>query len=1341
MNAKLAAAISLGASSLALFAMAGVANAQTTETTPAQPTTPPVVQPSTDNPVEKAKGEANKAINSANEQKDAINTEVKNAEGEATDANSNAIEANNAVTEAQKDLENKQKEVKTAEEGKATADGKVTDQQTLVDKAGKDVVDKKAVLDKETENQTAAENKLKATQEEQNTANNELETANKDVNTKTTEQTKAVEKVKTETGNLQTAKEGLKTAQDKKQQAQEQANQLSSEATEKENKQKEANLKVKENTQKQENIQKEIDNLNAAGSGATNANVQDLEKKANAAEQAYNTANATATQKAQEAQKAHDDIDTKAGLLTKAEQALETQNSEYYTKHYKVIAAAERTAEEKAKAYNDKDKNSTKDDVPVEQKSDFYKFLQYVINTENAKGANKNADLITDAENAQKVLKGQTYTIPDKKRVVKNDTETITYTTPGYTAEAPTWYNDLVKPGLGRVGSADSLENMKQAATYYKALDDHRKEDVKSLKTVRVRLTLIAESIVHSFYSAANMNHAGSHDADGAPQDLQTHPYIHSAENLAWDADYNNYDSRRKKQDLGQCNTDSGHLSCSYDSKEKHNAVDGWYDLEKTIYNNAISAGKWKLQGKDYNLTAEGLKVLQNHRTDFGNYFYKNPKTKLFEGETNVNVTDVFREAVGHYTNFSEDDNFAAGFAKADNSKLDSETYQDIAVWHGSSESSISIEDYTKLLNDYADTVKGNATAPSGDAAENLRHLNADANSANMAVFDAKYDALKAKSNMSKQDRAAIEALENKIAEASTNFKKAVKDSAAANKVKEEAAKKAAELQTAWTTAKNAYEAAKQKAEEDAQKTADQRNQEIQTLTNQLNTLKSQAETLTLQAETAEQTAKAARKKADNKQAEVNGKFTQAITDAEATVKSAKESVATAEAAKAKVDKELKDAEAKVTALKQTIQTLETRIGTETQSVTDATTKVNEAKKKLDTATETKKAAETELGKLKEAAKTADTKLTNAKTAVKTAEENVVKKIKLAQTAVANAQSKVAEARRIVEAAKTKIENIQKNLKTAEEKFKTVVTTDSEERKSFIQSTFLAAYPSFNTFIETLTTKSTQLKDTATNLTKSASNLSKTLNKVAPEQVQPVEPPAPAPEPSPAPAPSPSPSIEDTTPDSGSGSASVEEPGEASDSDYAGSSDYSSSNWYSKYLAGYANNLFGSEQLGFHAAVPAAQSQSANGANGANGANAQGANGVAANNVAGAAHANTLSASSANRIAAALVAGAKAAAKNAAKADEAKKDDAKSESSKNAAKDSAKSKSKSDSKNDSKSESKDESKSAQAAGGEENGAQSASNSTTLKVVAALAAVVAGIAVIGGGTYLARHRRA
>ena len=997
MNAKLAVAISLGASSLALFGMAGVANAETV-TPPNSGTNPqPVVQPSTDNPVEKGKGEAQQAINDANTQKEAINTEVNKAESEATDANTDATNANNEVIKAQTELDNKHKEAQTAEEEKGKADKELADQKAAVDKADKDVEAKQTVLNQEKEKQTAAENKLKATQDEKGKATTDLGTAEKEVQTKTTEQTQAGKNVETETGNLQTANTQLEKAKKDKQDAQAEANQLSDVATQKENEHKAAEQKVKENTQQQEKIQKEIDNLNAAGSGTTNAEVQELEKKANAAKQAYDSAQNEANTKAQDAQKAADDIKTKHTALINAEGALKDKNSDYAGLIEKVTSA-EGEAATKAAAYDAADKNAPKDNDSVEKKSDFYKFLQYVINTENAKGENKNADLITDAENAQKVLKGQTYTIPGKNKTVGN----VTYTTPGYTAEAPTWYNDLVKPGLGRVGSADSLENMKQAATYYAALDKYRKDDVSSMKTVKVRLTLIAESIVHSFYSAAVMNHAAFHDAtkgaDSSKEELNTHPYIHSAENLAWDADYNNYDPTRKKQDLGQCNTDSGHLSCSYDSNEKHNAVDGWYDLEKTIYDNTIQNGKWKLRNIDYTLTTEGLNVLKDHRTDFGHYFYEHPGTKLFNDDTDGHVTNVFRSAVGHYTNFSEDNNFASGFAKADISyeKRDKkDIYQDIAVWHGSSESSISIEEYKKLLEDYADTIKSSTPALSENEAENLRHLNADANSANMAVFDAKYDALKAKSAMAEQDRKAIEALENKITEASKNFEQAKSDTTAANEASTKAAKKAEELKNAWNTAKNAYEAAKQKAQEDTQLGEEARNKKIQQLQTELQKLQAKAQELSNTAAQTKTATETARTTAEAKKTEIKTTLTKAITDAEATVKSAKESVATAEAAKNKADQELKEAQDKVTTLTQKISELDSKIKAETQKVTEAKSEVQVAQTALQGAQTTQSTATDQLKALQTKARNAAQKVETEKQLLKTQRKLLLRRLNL----------------------------------------------------------------------------------------------------------------------------------------------------------------------------------------------------------------------------------------------------------------------------------------------------------------------------------------------------------
>lgn len=751
MNAKLAVAISLGASSLALFGMANVANADTV-TTQATGENQPVVQPSNENPVEKAKKEANQAVAEANEQKDKVDEEVNKAESEVTDAHTAVTDANKEVTKAQKDLENKKKEAQTAEEQKKEADKELADKQAEVENANKEVADKQAALDKETANQKTAEDKLNKTKGEKTAAEGELQTENSNVQTKTTEQAQAAEKVNTEKGKLDSANSELQTAQDNKKKAQEQATQLSSEADQKEAKQKEAEQAVKDNTKQQEEKQTAINNLQRADSGTTSAEVQKLKEKAQEAKEASDQAQREAAAKAQEATDANNAIPAKAGELTNAEKALKDKNSDYAALVEKVTSA-EGEAAKKAAAYDAADNNAPKDDIPVEQKSDFYKFLQYVIDTESKK-ENKNADLIEDAKRAQKVLKGESYEVPNMPVPGKEG-----YYWPGYTAYAPTWYNDLVKPGLGRVGSADSLENMKQAATYYKALDDYRKDDVSGMKTVKVRLTLIAESIVHSFYSAATEAHAACHDTTGSktPDELKTHAYATNvAENLAWDGDYNNYDPKRPKQNLKQCNTGNGHLSCQYTANEKHNAVDGWYGLEKEIYDNALKDGKWN----GHEFTEDGLDALKNHRTDFGAYLRENPTLALFKDDSNGQAKNLFKNVVGHYTNFSANNNFASGFAKADNSHTNRLGYQDIAVWHGGNEeSSISIEEYNKLLNGYANSAKSSSPALSDEESEKLNKLNADANSANMAVFNAKYEALKAKSAMTSTERTAIEIL------------------------------------------------------------------------------------------------------------------------------------------------------------------------------------------------------------------------------------------------------------------------------------------------------------------------------------------------------------------------------------------------------------------------------------------------------------------------------------------------------------------------------------------------------------------------------------------------------
>lgn len=84
MNAKLAVAISLGASSLALFGMANVANAATATTTDTGANQPAVQQG--ESATDKAKKEADKVINDANAEKEKAEKEVNEAQGAADKA-------------------------------------------------------------------------------------------------------------------------------------------------------------------------------------------------------------------------------------------------------------------------------------------------------------------------------------------------------------------------------------------------------------------------------------------------------------------------------------------------------------------------------------------------------------------------------------------------------------------------------------------------------------------------------------------------------------------------------------------------------------------------------------------------------------------------------------------------------------------------------------------------------------------------------------------------------------------------------------------------------------------------------------------------------------------------------------------------------------------------------------------------------------------------------------------------------------------------------------------------------------------------------------------------------
>ena len=316
------------------------------------------------------------------------------------------------------------------------------------------------------------------------------------------------------------------------------------------------------------------------------------------------------------------------------------------------------------------------------------------------------------------------------------------------TIEAPTWYEDIVKPGLGRVGSADSLQNMKEAAEYYDALNEYRRNDNNSLQIVNVRLSLIAESIVHSFYSAAINNHALNHEKYDNASVMDTTPYK-TAENLAW-GDYDGHKNGRMKYSDNDCKVlDDGKTSCSKRLKtqstepkptdNKSNALDGWYTIEKNRYEEARDKGIFytfngdtKIENK---LSEAGKKFLKDNQYDFGMKLSQNTNTRLFEkNDENGKLTNLFSLSVGHYTTFARKDISAGGFAEGDlyiqempripGDKQETVTKnEDVAVWHGSNESSISVAKYKELLDGYENSLKQEKAAGSASETVSYTHL------------------------------------------------------------------------------------------------------------------------------------------------------------------------------------------------------------------------------------------------------------------------------------------------------------------------------------------------------------------------------------------------------------------------------------------------------------------------------------------------------------------------------------------------------------------------------------------------------------------------------------------
>lgn len=713
MNAKLAVAISLGASSLALFGMANVANAATTEppsNTPAGSSTP-VVQ-NEESPAAKAQKEANQAIEDAKTKKETVTKEVEDAESEAKDANSKAIDANNEVTEAQTELENKREEAKTAEEEKGKADKELADQKTAVDNADKEVKATQAAFDQETANQTAAENTLNKTKDEKGKVEGELNTEKEAVKTKETEQAQAGEKVKTEQGKLDTANTQLEKAKQDKKQAQEKANQLSDAATQKENEHKAAEQAVTENTKQQEEKNKEIKRLQEHKSADEDPNVKKLKGEADQAHEAYTKAQGELNQKTNDIANDNNTIQSETEKLNNAKTALEqNEDGKKFKNAQDKVEEAEKEAKEAEDAYNNA--NTEKLDANVQK--GFDGFLDYIISKYKNDDSVKGKAIYADALRAKDILTGKDVVIPD---TVTKTADGGTITHQGRTIKAPMWYKDLVK--LKRVGGADSLKNLKDAVTYYAPLNAERTKN--NLNPLNVNLSMIAESIVNSYYSGAVIEHSANHADYNSASSMNTNPYLDSSENLAWGS-FDKYDSSTRLKREHTRN----------DSNNVGNAMDGWYDAEKAIYDNAIEKGTWSKGGVTYTLTNNDKEFLKNHRYDFTHQTYSSDA-----------VNSDFELAVGHYLNFVDNKINSCGFADSNNSVALKQSGENVVVWHGSKqESQLSVEEFTGSLNEYIANLTGtrdSAKKLEPSNAENLKSLSATITEKNKKLFDAKYE-------------------------------------------------------------------------------------------------------------------------------------------------------------------------------------------------------------------------------------------------------------------------------------------------------------------------------------------------------------------------------------------------------------------------------------------------------------------------------------------------------------------------------------------------------------------------------------------------------------------------
>lgn len=783
MNAKLAVAISLGASSLALFGMAGVANAETVNPTNSgtnpqpvvqtpqggntnqggasgqnQPGSTPAGQQSDGNSEgtklkEKKNEAAEQVIKDAESKSKDAQKDVTAADEEVRQANEKATKAKNTAEEAQKGL-NAAKELKDKADNKKTeannnlteANNVVKENEKLVEKAAGDVAEKEKTLKDEQAKQTAAEEAKKKAEEQKAAAEKEKKTAESNVTDKNTALEKASGTLESRQNEKNDYDKKLKEAKEKLEDGKNEQARLDDIADRAKTEQKRADEAVENNKKEQKEKQDKIDALNNP-TATTNKEVERLKREASEADKKAKDAKSDEDKKDKEAKNKQKDLDNAGNNLKSAEKDLENnQDAKNLSDAEKAVEDAKNAADAAAK----KDTSKTT--------ANFAGFLDYVIeHSQNDK------DLLEDAKRAKQILNGERVEI---MKQVQNEGKTENVL--DRVIEVPMWYKDLVK--LGKVGGADSLQNMKEAATYYDALNTLRQKDSNensastegsaTLGNVNVRLSLMAESIVNSFYSGANHDHAINHPGYKSSEVMKTNPY-NANENLAW-GNYDGDSTEHKNQEYGKCYvTVNGNTSCSTTYGKKYNALSGWYTVEKERYDKAV-AGTFvtgEKNNEEHRISDAGKEMLKQHRYDLRQYMWQHPKIKLFESnDDNSKLTGIFLESVGHYTNFASKDITAGGFAEGDLSLEEATTTTtkttaegttsttskeevagDVAVWHGSNESSITIAKYKQLLNDYenrlGDSVK--AELKENDA---INKLNAEANKANYDLFVKKYE-------------------------------------------------------------------------------------------------------------------------------------------------------------------------------------------------------------------------------------------------------------------------------------------------------------------------------------------------------------------------------------------------------------------------------------------------------------------------------------------------------------------------------------------------------------------------------------------------------------------------